>query len=334
MLAMKRVLSGIQPTGAIHIGNYLGAIKQWVEIGERLGKDALFCIVDYHALTNPDAYDPKQLAQRTFEAALANMAAGLDPEKITLFVQSHVPEHTELSWIFTTQTPVGDLTRMTQYKDKSAKLKSVPAGLLMYPVLQAADILIYKADTVPVGEDQLQHLELTREIARRFNHTFGETFPEPEALLNPKAPRVPGIDGAAKMSKSVGNTIELLEPPESIWEKLRTAPTDPARVRRNDPGDPNRCLIFKYHTYFSPPEVQDAVAEGCRTAGIGCVDCKKLLFDRMMEVLGPIQQRAAELRKSPEVVEAALADGAARARAIAQETMHEVRVKIGLYKPY
>jgi len=331
---MKRVLSGIQPTGAIHIGNYLGAIKQWVQLGESLGKEALFCIVDYHALTNPSAYDPELLPQRTFEAALANIAAGLDPQKITLFVQSHVPEHTELSWIFTTQTPVGDLTRMTQYKDKAGKLKSVPAGLLMYPVLQAADILIYKADTVPVGEDQLQHLELTREIARRFNGAFGETFPEPQALLNSRAPRVPGVDGAAKMSKSVGNTIDMLEDPKSIWEKLRVAPTDPARVRRNDPGDPDRCLIFKYHSYFSPEEVQQAVSQGCRSAGIGCVDCKKLLFDNMMKTLRPIQERAAELRRQPEIVEAALREGAERARSMARETMHEVRRKIGLYKPY
>lgn len=190
---MKRVLSGIQPSGEIHIGNYLGAIKQWVAIGEKLGRDAFFCIVDYHALTNPLAYDPSTLAQRTFEAALVNIAAGLDPEKVTLFVQSHVPEHTELSWVFTTLTPLGDLTRMTQFKDKASKQETVWSGLLMYPVLQAADILIYKADTVPVGEDQVQHIELTREIARRFNHLFGETFPEPQALLNPEAPGSPGL---------------------------------------------------------------------------------------------------------------------------------------------
>uniref|UniRef100_UPI00037C0FB7 tryptophan--tRNA ligase n=1 Tax=Thermus igniterrae TaxID=88189 RepID=UPI00037C0FB7 len=192
---MTRVLSGIQPSGEIHIGNYLGAIKQWVALGERLGREAFFCIVDYHALTNPLAYDPATLARRTFEAALVNIAAGLDPERVTLFVQSHVPEHTELAWVFTTITPLGDLTRMTQFKDKAAKQEAIWSGLLMYPVLQAADILIYKADTVPVGEDQVQHIELTREIARRFNALFGETFPEPEALLNPEAPRVPGIDG-------------------------------------------------------------------------------------------------------------------------------------------
>ncbi len=334
MAAMKRVLSGIQPTGEIHIGNYLGAIKQWVELGEKLGHEALFAIVDYHALTNPAAYDPALLPRRTFEAALANMAAGLDPDRVTLFVQSHVPEHTELAWVFTTQTPLGDLFRMTQFKDKAKKQKSVPAGLLMYPVLQAADILLYKADTVPVGEDQLQHLELTREIARRFNHTFGETFPEPKALLNPKAPRVPGIDGKAKMSKSQGNTIGLLEDPASIWEKLRTAPTDPARVRRSDPGEPTRCLIWRYHTYFSPPElVKEVIEPECRRAGIGCVECKRMLFDSMMKELGPIQERAAELRAHPDRVLEGLEAGRKRAAAIAEPVMEEVREKIGLLRP-
>jgi tryptophanyl-tRNA synthetase len=276
---MKRVLSGIQPSGEIHIGNYLGAIKQWVEIGEKLGRDAFFCIVDYHALTNPLAYDPATLAQRTFEAALVNMAAGLDPEKVTLFVQSHVPEHTELAWVFTTLTPLGDLTRMTQFKDKAAKQETVWSGLLMYPVLQAADILIYKADTVPVGEDQVQHIELTREIARRFNGLFGETFPEPQALLNPKAPRVPGIDGKAKMSKSLGNTIGLLEPEESIWEKIRHLPDDPQRIRLQDPGDPERTIVFTYLSYFAPEEVVAALKEEYRRAGVGTLTVKRILLN-------------------------------------------------------
>ena len=240
---MKRVLSGIQPSGEIHIGNYLGAIKQWVAIGEKLGRDAFFCIVDYHALTNPLAYDPSTLAQRTFEAALVNIAAGLDPEKVTLFVQSHVPEHTELSWVFTTLTPLGDLTRMTQFKDKASKQETVWSGLLMYPVLQAADILIYKADTVPVGEDQVQHIELTREIARRFNHLFGETFPEPQALLNPEAPRVPGIDGKAKMSKSLGNAIALGASPP---------PTPPRGSASPTPGPPS-APFFSPTSPTSPP---------------------------------------------------------------------------------
>ena len=333
---MKRVLSGIQPTGEIHIGNYLGAIKQWVELGERLGKEAFFCIVDYHALTNPVAYDKDLLAQRTFEAALVNMAAGLDPEKVTLFVQSHVPEHTELSWVFTTLTPLGDLTRMTQFKDKAAKLGSgelIGAGLLMYPVLQAADILIYKADTVPVGEDQLQHLELTREIARRFNGLFGEIFPEPQAYLNPHAPRVPGIDGKAKMSKSLGNTIGLLEDEGSIWEKIRHLPDDPQRIRLSDPGDPERTVIFTYLSYFAPPELVEALKEEYRRAGVGTLVVKEILFEHMMRTLRPIRERAEALRKDPGYVMDALLEGARRARSVATATMEEVREKIGLLRP-
>lgn len=330
---MTRVLSGIQPSGEIHIGNYLGAIKQWVAIGEKLGRDAFFCIVDYHALTNPLAYDPATLARRTFEAALVNIAAGLDPEKVTLFVQSHVPEHTELSWVFTTLTPLGDLTRMTQFKDKASKQETVWSGLLMYPVLQAADILIYKADTVPVGEDQVQHIELTREIARRFNALFGETFPEPEALLNPEAPRVPGIDGKAKMSKSLGNTIGLLEPEESIWHKIQHLPDDPQRIRLSDPGAPERSLVFTYLAYFAPPELVEALKEEYRRAGVGTLVVKRVLFEEMMKVLRPIRERAEELKKDPDYVMDALLEGARRARAVAAATMEEVREKVGLLLP-
>lgn len=223
---MPRVFSGIQPTGEPHIGNYFGAMRNYVRLGEEFGKNSLYCVVDLHAITNPAAFDPRTLAQRTFEMAVANFAVGLDPSKVTFFVQSHVPEHQELSWIFTTLTPVGELERMTQYKDKSAQLESVPAGLLMYPALMAADILLYKADTVPVGEDQTQHIELTREIARKFNHAFGETFPEPRAVYNKDALRIPGVDGNGKMGKSKGetSTIGILEPLESIWQKLRVAP--------------------------------------------------------------------------------------------------------------
>jgi tryptophanyl-tRNA synthetase len=331
---MKRVFSGIQPTGEIHIGNYLGAIRNWVKIGDQIGKDAIFCIVDYHAITIP--HDAKALPQLTFDAALANMAAGLDPNKITLFAQSHVPEHLELGWIFTTQTPLGDLERMTQFKDKSEQ-HSVLAGLLMYPVLQAADILLYKADTVPVGEDQVQHIELTREIARRFNHRFcaedHPIFPEPKASVDKAAARVPGLDGAGKMSKSKGNALGVLEPQKDIWEKIRVAPTDPARVRRNDPGQPEKCLIYAYHKLFSSPDTIAFVADGCRTAGIGCIDCKKKLMEGMMPVLEPIQARAAHLQAHPNEVNDALLAGAERCGAIARETMLEVREAIGLLKP-
>ena len=327
---MKRVLSGIQPTGDIHIGNYLGAIRNWVKIGERLGKEALFCIVDYHAITIP--HDADALARLAVDAALANMAAGLDPNVITLFVQSHVPEHMELSWIFTTQTPLGDLERMTQFKDKSEQ-HSVLSGLLMYPVLQAADILIYKADAVPVGEDQVQHIELTREVARRFNHRFGDTFPEPRALLDQNAARVPGIDGQGKMSKSKGNTVALLEPRAAIWEKLRTAPTDPARVRRTDPGNPFNCLIWRYHTFFSAPDVVRTVEYECARAGIGCVQCKQFLMLGLMDALEPIQERAAYLNEHPGEVTDAILEGGAHARGIARATLEEARDAIGLLNP-
>lgn len=329
---MKRVFSGIQPTGDLHIGNYLGAMVNYVALGEQLGPDAIYCIVDYHAPTNPAAYDKELLAQRTLDAALLNIAAGLDPDKVILFAQSHVPEHTELGWIFTTQTPYGDLTRMTQFKDKAAKLESVPAGLLMYPVLQAADILIYKADTVPVGEDQAQHLELCREVARRWNLEYGETFPEPQIYMNPNAPRVPGIDGRAKMSKSVGNTISLLEDEDSIWQKIRLMPDDPARIRLSDPGDPERSVIFKFLTYFADPELIQVLKEEYARRGIGTLVVKQLLMQEMMKTLRPIRERAEELQANPDQVADALEDGARKARKIAVATMEEVREKFGLLR--
>ena len=328
---MSRVFSGIQPTGEPHIGNLFGAMLNYVKLGEQYGKNAIYCIVDLHAPTNPNAYDPQTLARLTYEMALANLAVGLDPDKVIFFVQSHVREHSELGWLFTLQTPVGELERMTQYKDKAEKLESIPAGLLMYPVLQAADILLYKADTVPVGEDQVQHIELTREIARRFNHNFGETFPEPRAVLTIDALRVPGVDGQGKMSKSKGpsSTIGVLEDMESIWQKLRVAPTDPARVRRTDPGNPNVCLIFDYHKLFSDLPTIEMVNVECRRAGIGCIDCKKALLGGIERTLTPIQQRAAEISAQPEQVYDALERGANEARAIAAPVMEEVRQKMG-----
>ncbi|BDP42540.1 tryptophan--tRNA ligase [Deinococcus aetherius] len=329
---MPRVFSGIQPTGDPHIGNYFGAMKNYVRLGEEYGKNSIYCVVDLHAPTNPGAYDPARLAARTFEMALANMAVGLDPQKVIFFAQSHVPEHTELAWLFTVITPVGELERMTQYKDKAGQLESVPAGLLMYPVLQAADILLYKADTVPVGEDQVQHIELTREIARKFNHAFGETFPEPRAVLAKDALRIPGVDGQGKMSKSKGNTLGILEGFDSIWQKLRVAPTDPARVRRTDPGDPDKCLIGDYHKLFSDLPTIETVYVGCRTAGIGCVDCKKMLMEGIRRELTPVQERAAELQADPDRVRDALATGAREAREIAVPVMEEARERVGFLK--
>ena len=323
---MPRIFSGIQPSGELHIGNYLGAVKNWV--GLQHEAESFFCIVDYHAITAP--YEPAELRRRTRDMGVSLIAAGLDPDVTTIFCQSHVPEHTELAWVFNSVTPLGDLERQTQFKDKSSRQESVAAGLLTYPVLQAADILLYLADTVPVGEDQLQHLELTREIARRWNARFGVGFfPEPQARLTPTR-RIVGLDGQAKMSKSMGNTIALLEPPSSIWDKLRPAVTDPARVRRTDPGNPDVCNIFQLHKAFSPTATVVNVDMQCRSAGWGCIDCKKVLAESIEAELVPIRTRAAELAATPERVLQALGDGAARAHRVAQATMAEVRERMGL----
>lgn len=339
---MSRIFSGIQPSGSLHIGNYLGAVKNWVDLQHKY--ESFFCIVDYHAITVP--YEPADLRARTADMALSLLAAGLDPTKCTLFVQSMVPEHTELAWIFNTLTPLGELERQTQFKDKASRQESVPAGLLNYPVLQAADILLYRADLVPVGEDQVQHLELSREIARKWNARFdtpsvakkapraGEAeppgfFPEPKALLTPTR-RIIGLDGQAKMSKSLGNTVDLLESPESIWEKLRPAVTDPKRVRRSDPGTPEVCNIYHLHKAFSPPETVEHVAVQCRTAGWGCLDCKKVLHQSMQKELAPIRARAKEIAADPKEVADTLVAGASHARTVARQTMGEVKKKMGL----
>ncbi|HEX3533913.1 MAG TPA: tryptophan--tRNA ligase [Gemmatimonadaceae bacterium] len=339
---MSRIFSGIQPSGSLHIGNYLGAVKNWADLQHKY--ESFFCVVDYHAITQP--YEPADLRARTADMALSLLAAGLDPAKCTLFVQSMVPEHTELAWIFNTLTPLGELERQTQFKDKASREESVPAGLLNYPVLQAADILLYRAELVPVGEDQVQHLELSREIARKWNARFdgpqparnmlrtGELeppgfFPEPKALLTP-AKRIMGLDGQAKMSKSLGNTIDLLESPEAVWEKLRPAVTDPARVRRSDPGTPEVCNIYHLHKAFSPPATVEHVAVQCRSAGWGCLDCKKVLHESMEKELAPIRSKAKELAGNPRKITSTLAEGAERARVVARETMGEVKKKMGL----
>ncbi len=323
----ERAFSGIQPSGELHIGNYLGAVRGWVQMQEKY--EMFICVVDLHAITQ--AYEPEELPQRVFDLALTLMAAGIDPAKSTLFVQSHVPEHTELAWIFSTVTPIGELERMTQYKEKAASQKSVLAGLLNYPVLQSADILLYLATVVPVGEDQEQHVELTREIVRKWNARYGEFFPEPKALIG-KVKRVVGLDGKAKMSKSLGNTIGLLESPEEIWNKLRPAYTDPARKTRNDPGNPDICNIFTLHQHFSSAEDIAWAAEGCVTAGIGCIDCKRRLGDNMIEALRPIRERAEELKTDPERVHEALRNGAGHCREIAATTMAEVKKRMGLHE--
>jgi tryptophanyl-tRNA synthetase len=324
---MTRSFSGIQPTGDLHIGNYLGAIQTWVEMLDRY--DCIFCIVDLHALTI--RYDVAQMRQRTLDAIAVNMACGLDPDRCILFVQSHVKEHAELCWIFDTVTPMGELGRMTQFKEKSRQnVENVNVGLFNYPVLQAADILLYKAEKVPVGEDQVQHIEFAREVARKFNGAYGDVFPECQALLS-KAPRVMGLDGENKMSKSLGNHIALTDPPDTVWAKLATAVTDPARVRRTDPGEPTKCNIYALHRFFSTPEQIAWVEEGCRSAGIGCLECKRVLADNINAVLAPIQERYAELQADTARVEAVVRRGAEQAQAIATEVMAEVKDALGLY---
>ena len=325
---MARIFSGIQPSGELHVGNYLGAVKNWVALQGTA--EAIYCVVDYHAIIA--AYEPAQLRVRRREMAVGLLAAGIDPAKASLFVQSDVPEHTELAWIFNTVTPVGELERQTQYKEKAARQESVSAGLLNYPILQAADIMLYRADRIPVGEDQVQHLELSRVIARRWNQLFSpdaDYFPEPQPILTPTR-RIMGLDGQSKMSKSLGNTIGMLESREEIWAKLRPAVTDPKRVRKTDPGTPEVCNIYHLHKAFSPPEAVDHVAVQCRTAGWGCIDCKKVLAESIETELVPIRTRAELLRAEPDRVDDALASGAAHCRSIARETMGCVRDMMGL----
>ena len=324
---MSRVFSGIQPTGDIHIGNYVGALRQWVSLMDEY--ECIYSVVDYHAITVE--YEAGDLGQRTLDTALILIACGLDPEKCHLMVQSHVPEHTELTWIFNCVTSVGDVERMTQFKDKSRQHKTnINMGLMDYPVLQAADILVYRAGFVPVGEDQVQHIELSREIARRFNARFGRpVFPEPQAILS-CAPRIMGMEGRSKMSKTLNNYIGILEDQGAVWEKLRTAVTDVARVRRTDVGDPEVCNIYAMHRAFSPDHALKELGEACRTASVGCIDCKKALLTHMMAELAPIRERALSLKGRSDYVRDALRKGAAACRRMAEETMSEVRETLGL----
>jgi len=326
MIGSKRILSGIQPSGTIHIGNYFGAIENWVRLMNEY--DCFFTIVDLHAITVQ--YDPQILQRRIREAVLDNIAAGLDPERCTIFVQSHVREHTELCWLLNCVTPLGELGRMTQFKEKSEKEREqVTAGLLNYPILQAADILLYRADAVPVGEDQAQHLEFTREVARRFNTRFGDYFPEPKTLIG-RGARIMGLDGEKKMSKSLDNFIAVTEEPEAIWEKLRPAKTDEARQRKSDPGNPEICNVFSYHKLVTPETDRQEIIAGCTGATIGCIDCKKILFANLMKVLDPIRQRKKELESKPGFITDALRAGAERAGAFAAETVWAAKKRMGL----
>ncbi|MCW9079724.1 MAG: tryptophan--tRNA ligase [Gammaproteobacteria bacterium] len=393
-----RVLSGMRPTGRLHLGHYHGVLKNWVELQHEY--QCFFFVADWHALTT-HYDDPSMVPQSTRDMVIDWLAAGVNPEEATLFVQSHVPEHAELHLLLSMITPLGWLERVPTYKDQQEKLKEKDLstyGFLGYPLLQSADILVYRAGMVPVGEDQVVHIELTREVARRFNHIYGREpgfeekaeqavkkmgkknakaynnyrrafqekgdgealaaartllesqqnigtadrdrlfgylegggkviLPEPQALLT-KASKMPGLDGQ-KMSKSYGNTIPLDARPEDVEKQMRTMPTDPARVRRTDPGNPAVCPVWQFHEVYSDQGTKDWVQEGCRSAGIGCIDCKQPVIDAVLAELRPMQERGKEYAEKPQLVRDIIDEGCERARIVAGETMHEVRQAMSL----
>ncbi len=330
---MKTVFSGIQPTGELHLGNYLGAIRNWVKLQDEYR--CVFCVVDYHALTQP--YKAEEMSKLVFDMVVDILALGVDPERSILFLQSMVPEHTELCWVFDNVTGFGHLERMTQFKDKSEhQPEHINVGLFNYPVLQAADILLYKADIVPVGQDQVQHVELARSIARSFNDRWGKTFSECEVKLT-DLPKLLGTKGDhKKMSKSLENHIPLavFGDDKKLGKVLARVVTDTKRVNREDPGNPDDCqLIAPLHKELSSAVDNAWVRQGCTTAAIGCADCKKKLAENMAAHFAPYVARRAELVANPARVTAILEQGAAKAGEIAKRTMGEVRKKLGLWRP-
>jgi len=359
----KRVLSGMRPTGKLHLGNYVGALQNWVRMQDEY--ECFFEVADWHALTT-DYADTSRVKENSLEVVLDWLAAGLDPERSVIFIQSHVPAHAELHLLFSMITPLGWLERVPTYKEQRENIKDKDLGtygFLGYPVLQAADILIYRADCVPVGEDQVAHVELTREIARRFNgfypntlfiHTTSQShyktldgheiepnadyyvprpvFPEPQSLLT-FAPKLPGTDGR-KMSKSYGNTILLTDPEPVVRQKLKTMVTDPARVKRTDPGDPDKCPVGDLHKIFSSKETMAKVYDGCRSAGIGCIECKGWAADALVELLNPMQEKRKKYEENPRLAWDVLEDGTKRASAAAAATMKEVRAAMGMSLDY
>ncbi|HYL91990.1 MAG TPA: tryptophan--tRNA ligase [Alphaproteobacteria bacterium] len=323
----RRVLSGMRPTGKLHLGHYVGALSNWIKLQEQY--ECFFFIADWHALTT-DYADTSRIKQSSLEIAIDWLAAGLDPAKSTLFIQSHVPQHAELHLLFSMITPLGWLERVPTYKEQRENIKDKDLGMygfLGYPVLQAADILLYRAGYVPVGEDQVPHVELTREITRRFNQFYpakkGFVFPEPQPLLTP-TPKLPGTDGR-KMSKSYNNAILLSDPESVVREKLKPMVTDPARVRRSDPGNPDKCPVGDLHKIFSDKETNAKVREGCTTAGIGCLECKGWAADSIVRILTPMQERRARFEANPKMAWDILEAGSAVARQNADATMLEVR---------
>ncbi|WP_420104992.1 tryptophan--tRNA ligase [Herbaspirillum huttiense] len=393
-----RVVSGMRPTGALHLGHYHGALKNWVKLQSEL--PCLFFVADWHALTT-HYDDPSVIETSTWEMVIDWLAAGVDPSQATLFIQSRVPEHAELHLLLSMATPLGWLERVPTYKDQQEKLADrdlATYGFLGYPLLQAADVLIYRASQVPVGEDQVPHIEIMREIARRFNHLYGKEkgfeekalaatkklgskraklylelrtqfqekgddealeqakamlddaqnlsmidrerlfgylegsrkliLTEPQAMLT-EASRLPGLDGA-KMSKSYGNAIALREDAASVTKKVKTMPTDPQRVRRSDPGDPDKCPVWQFHQVYSTPQVKEWAAKGCRSAGIGCLECKQPVIDAILQEQQPMLERAQPYLDDPSLVRAIVADGCDKARKLAQDTMRDVREAMGL----
>ena len=320
----QRTFSGIQPSGIVHLGNDLGAIRNYVRLQDEY--EAIYCIVDYHALTS--VHDAESLRRGVREMAASLLALGLDPERCTLFVQSHRPEHTELAWLLATVTPVSWVERTPTYKEKKQlQPDDVNHGLLTYPILQTADIVIYKAVAVPVGKDQAAHLELSREIVRAFNARYGETFPEPQAVFT-EAPVVLGTDGARKMSKSVGNTIEILAEPEVIRRQVMSMVTDTQRILRTDPGRPEVCNVCQLQRFFGDDYL--SLWDGERTARTGCVDMKRLLADRIVAHYAPARERYLWLMAHPAEVDGVLEAGADRLRSIAAATIAEVHERMGL----
>jgi len=328
-MTKDRVLSGMQSSGKVHIGNLVGALQNWVKLQEKY--DCYYFVADWHALTT--GYENPSALHDSVNDLLVNfLAAGLDPDKCTIFLQSRILEHAELHLLLSMITPLGWLERVPTYKEKQQELKDrdlANYGFLGYPLLQTADIIIYRAKYVPVGVDQVPHLEISREIARRFNNLYTEVFPEPDALLT-EFPKVPGVDGR-KMSKSYNNAIYLSDTPKEVESKIKTMTTDPARIRRTDVGDPELSPVFQLHKVFSSKEEQAEVAAGCKTAGIGCIDCKKILIRNIFKVLEPIWTKREELLNNPDQLHTIVEKGNAKARKAAQETMEIVRKAMGLY---
>ncbi len=323
MTEKKRILSGMRPTGPLHMGNYLGALANWVNMQDQY--DCFFFVADWHALTS-DYENPGPTGEYVRQILIDWLSAGLSPEQSTIFIQSHVPEHTELYLIFSMITPVPWLERNPTYKDQIVQLQNKDLstfGFLGYPVLQAADILMYKAQGVPVGVDQVPHVEITREIARRFNYLYGDIFPEPDAILT-ETPKILGLD-RRKMSKSYDNAIYLADSSEEIEKKVMQMVTDPQRARKSDPGNPDVCNVFEFHKLYTDQATVERIDRECRKAEIGCVECKKIMAASLIQAMAPMQEKRRYFESHPEIVDQIMADGSAKARTVAKETMAQVK---------